>query len=818
VHAKNTGKKGVLVLSLRQCSLGVTFEYCDVVLLLNDSDTNDMITQMMFRCMTESRGKKCGFVVDMDFRRAMDNLVQTAITIKPREHPIKSIQYLLQERIICINADEWLTELGNPPSALCIKASKLYKLYSKTSFVPLLDKLLDKLRLKKCLLSDKDSKLLEFLFTNKKVSKKEARELKDDELSRIKEGIEKTRVEREQDNESVRTTESEKKRRDFNIMEVIRHMIQVICLVTIRYEETSFEDMMAIIETNDELHGIFISQVQKMWSNKFDDRVFKKIIHVYINYMQEDQETNQIIRTLKELMRENMYNMRALSEIIDKYLIPQELEKKANAEVSTPRKLRQEMLDKIPKEFWGVTYTVFEPCSGKGGFLADIVSRFMEGLKEIFPDEKERYQFIVEECIYFADINPMNIFINKLLLDPEDKYNLKYYCGDTLELDIEEYWGLDGFDAVIGNPPYSTDPSKPDSKSIYNLFIQKYIDMCQYLLFVVPNRWFVGGKNLDKFRDFMMKRKDIVLINTEQDATKWFGKSVDIKGGVNYFLKDSEHNNECMFDGHIYELGKYDRIFYPKYHGLIDKTLSFAKITELYASSGYFKVRTNDKRLKNTGKVVCYVSIKKSSVRKKFVNSYVFTPEKRFWKVITARASYEGNSGFGIRIIGKPDEIYTDSYISFKVSSKEEAESLLSYLDTEFANYMLSIRKISQDISENTCKFIPLVPLDRIWTDKDVYEHFHLTKEEVALIENSSVKYDKTKTIDKSTPVFEETKTHTVTCEAVLPDSDETPIETEETLMKLTIPKLKDICRERKIKGYSGKNKASIVELILKHR
>jgi len=61
-----------------------------------------------------------------------------------------------------------------------------------------------------------------------------------------------------------------------------------------------------------------------------------------------DKETNQIIRTVKELFMKNVKNNKDLSILIDKYLIPQELEKKSNAEVSTPFKLRQEMLDKIP--------------------------------------------------------------------------------------------------------------------------------------------------------------------------------------------------------------------------------------------------------------------------------------------------------------------------------------------------------------------------------------------------------------------------------------------------------------------------------------
>ena len=50
--------------------------------------------------------------------------------------------------------------------------------------------------------------------------------------------------------------------------------------------------------------------------------------------------------------KKNVYNSKTLGQLVDKYLIPAELEKKSNAEVSTPYKLRQEMLDKIPCSFW----------------------------------------------------------------------------------------------------------------------------------------------------------------------------------------------------------------------------------------------------------------------------------------------------------------------------------------------------------------------------------------------------------------------------------------------------------------------------------
>ena len=68
-------------------------------------------------------------------------------------------------------------------------------------------------------------------------------------------------------------------------------------------------------------------------------------------------------------------NRKELSKMVDKYLIPHEKEKIDNAEFTTPFKLRQEMLDKIPEDFWSSPKKVFEPCCGKGGFLIDIIDK-----------------------------------------------------------------------------------------------------------------------------------------------------------------------------------------------------------------------------------------------------------------------------------------------------------------------------------------------------------------------------------------------------------------------------------------------------------
>ena len=738
IKARNSGKKGVLVLSGKQCSLGVSINNCDIVLLLNNSMGSDMIYQMMFRCMTEGKNKKCGFVVDLNIHRVIEtSVINYASLIKPDIHPREATKFILQERLINLNGDHWMPSFGNDVSKINALCKNIYELYSsKTEKV--VNYLLNRLCFKKSFLTNEEQKIFNAIFSNTSITKKQ-KELIDkylEEEEKIQKGIEKTLVEnKEIDTLSVTNDEDKKEEKEINYMDILKHIIPLICLLTIHNKETSFVEMFKLIENNEYVYNILINQTKSWWGKSVDSKILKKFINIYFKYMKDDKETNQIIRTVKEIFTKNIKNNKELSILIDKYLIPQELEKKSNAEISTPHNLRKEMLKKIPIEFWTSKNKVFEPCSGKGGFIVDIIDRFMIGLKKTIPDEKERYKTIVEQCLYFSDINPTNIFICKLLIDPYNEYKLNYNEGNTLEINIKEKWDINEFDAVIGNPPYSTDPSKQNTTPLYNLFTEKYIDKCKYLLYVIPSRWFIGGKGLDNFRKKMKGRKDIKLICHQDNEKKWFGNNVEIKGGVNYFLKDSEYNGDCLFNGIMYDLSKYDMIINPKHHSIIDKIINHESLDILYKSSGYFKVRTNDKRLKDEGELKCYVSYLKSKNRYKFIDNY--DNKNNSWKVITSRAAFGAYSGFGYKNISDPNEIYTDSYISFHVKSYEEASSLLSYMETKYVNYLLSVRKISQDISENTCKWIPLVPLNKKWNNDEVYKYFKITKEEVKIIEDS---------------------------------------------------------------------------------
>jgi site-specific DNA-methyltransferase (adenine-specific) len=326
------------------------------------------------------------------------------------------------------------------------------------------------------------------------------------------------------------------------------------------------------------------------------------------------------------------------------------------------------------------------------------------------------------------------------LVDPFGKYKLNYFQGDTLKIDIQCEFKLEGFDLVVGNPPYNDELKSTGASPIYHLFIYKYQPLCKSLQFIIPSRWFAGGKGLDQFRRWMQDRKDIVYIKHYNNSKEVFGKIVDIKGGVGHFMIDKNYNGMCNFNNESVKLDKYDIVVQdPKYYKLIDKVKAHESIINIYKGRNY-GIESNDKRLvdkKSSGNILVYVSKQKGYkkyIDKKFMNAPVNT-----WKVITAEASHTSGSSFGNTFIGKPNECHTGSYISFNVKNSNEADSLLTYLKCKLPNLLLSIRKISQHISADTCKWIPLVPLDKNWTDQLLFEYFEFDEELIGLVNNIKI-------------------------------------------------------------------------------
>lgn len=440
-------------------------------------------------------------------------------------------------------------------------------------------------------------------------------------------------------------------------------------------------------------------------------------------------------------------NPEKLYEFVEQHLAPKEYETGAFGEVFTPLWLVDEMLDQIEKsdpDIWKKPdVKILDPAAGIGNFPLKIYPRLMEGLKKKIPDEYERKKHILEKVLYSVELNPVNSTLLKRIMSCEG-IKCNTWRGDFLSDKIQHKIKDIHFDLVIGNPPFNKAFSDCGcgASPLYHEFVLNMIDRCDILCFITPARWFSGGKGLDLFRKMMLARKDILLIK-RMDSKKIFGNKVNIRGGICYFQKDSRHIGKTDFDGDMVNLSKSDILARNECTGYVKKLLNCPKLNKLYTPKSFYGVQTNDKRLHNKGKIKCYVSIKKSSNRKMYLDNYDLKKLDTFWKVITASANGKENDGFGYVSVTKPSEIYSQSYISFRVNNEFEANSLASYLKCKFPNFMLSCRKITQHISKDTCEWIPLPPLDKRWTDDKVYHHYCLGKKEIDVIEKSGVKWGK---------------------------------------------------------------------------
>ena len=87
--------------------------------------------------------------------------------------------------------------------------------------------------------------------------------------------------------------------------------------------------------------------------------------------------------------------------------------------------------------------------------------------------------------------------------------------------------------------------------------------------------------------------------------------------------------------------------------------------------------------------------------------------------------------------IAEPGSACTETYLVIgDFDSEIQANSLSSYLQTRFVRFLASLRKISQNITRDTYRFVPIEAWDRTWTDGELYAKYGLTDEEIAFIES----------------------------------------------------------------------------------
>jgi hypothetical protein len=747
--AKGEGKSGLILLAGNMLTLGITLNMCDVVVLMNNTLSSDKILQQMYRCMTEGTNKKFGFVVDLNISRVLNTCMNYSI-YKNDKNTEDKIKYLVENHLINIDVDMMDQKRLNS-DAIVSKLMEIWKSDPVNSF--------------KSLIRNLDNEYVEFdTSTQTMINQKFTSSLKDekvsikielkdegDELQELPSGIHIVKDDSDNSKRMESGDEEDKEEKPISFTkDILPYIIPLTHILTITEANKDFVKMLNIIRDNPELLCVFDDQCLKWFKNK---GLINIIIDIVSKYFVKSSNTYNISIQFKMQLQSLIDSPQELLELINECLKPKDIEKKEFGEVFTPMSFINTNMLRDLETYYKQTYNknIFEDetltwgdtTAGMGNFPIAIYYKLMDGLNNKIPNEFNRKKHILENMLYMAEINKKNCFIINQIFNLNNEFKLNLYEGDSLQLDIEKEFGITKFDIIIGNPPYNAEFKGKNgyAPALYNKFTEYYIKKCSILCYVIPSRWFSGGRGLDGFRKMMLSRKDIVYINHFDDASKIFGNSVDIKGGVNYFLKDDEYSGQCCYNNTMLNLNECDILIESKYLPLVNKIQVFSRLNTSYRSKGYYEIPLTDNRLHDTceiGDIKCYVSqnkgfnkyIKRENIKENKLGS---------WQIITPSAAHGACSGFGNLIIGSPTEVYSETYISFAINTETEATSLLSYMKCRLPNMLLSLRKISHNISNDTCKWIPLPPLNKEWTDDDVYKHFKLSVDDIKLINDTNV-------------------------------------------------------------------------------
>ncbi len=490
------------------------------------------------------------------------------------------------------------------------------------------------------------------------------------------------------------------------------------------------------------------------------------------------------------MMRPNLYNPDVLTCLANL----------SNDEVFTPPQLANQMLDMLPQELFESKETTFlDPCCKSGVFLREIAKRLIKGLEQEIPNLQERLNHIYTKQLFGIAITELTALLSRRSTYCSKFANGKYsVCSDFNDIDgniwfkrIQHTWengrckycgasqseydrdeSLEThayqfihnpkelkkmkFDVIVGNPPYqlSDGGAQASASPLYHLFVQQAKKLNpRFLTMIIPARWYAGGKGLDDFRDEMLHDSRLRVIHDFFDASECF-PSVEIKGGVCYFLWDRDNKGLCKVFTH--EKGEItsiaDRpllekdtdifIRYNKAISILHKVLSKKEtsFSSIVSSRKPFGLPTNFVDYKTTwfdGSVKIYanknqgfVDLSKIEKNRGLIKKYkLFIPK--------AIGSGDIRTDRLKPIIAEPNTCCTETYVVIgPFEDLTRTKNAISYIETNFFHFLLGLKKITQDATLKVYQFVPLQDFNEPWTDEKLYKKYGLTQEEIDFIES----------------------------------------------------------------------------------
>ena len=311
------------------------------------------------------------------------------------------------------------------------------------------------------------------------------------------------------------------------------------------------------------------------------------------------------------------------------------------------------------------------------------------------------------------------------------------------------------FNLIVGNPPYQLMDGGNNASAIpiYN----RFVDLAKkikpnYLSMIMPAKWYNGGRGLDDFRKSMLSDKSMENLYDFVDGHECF-PTVDIAGGVCYFLWNKNHNGPCTVTTHfngevtVAERNLDESKVFIRHQAevtVLEKVKKNSeKFLEVYPQKP-FGLRTyvkptsdGDITLRYNGGTGKYHS-EDIKINKQLIGK---------WKIVTSRltAEHAGETDRNgqKRILAtlevlSPGVVCTETYMLLAVFDTElEANNFLAYLKTKFVRSLIAMVTASQQMSRASFCFVPVLDFTRSWTDPDLYAKYGLTDEEIKFIEST---------------------------------------------------------------------------------
>lgn len=288
---------------------------------------------------------------------------------------------------------------------------------------------------------------------------------------------------------------------------------------------------------------------------------------------------------------------------------------------------------------------------------------------------------------------------------------------------------------------------------IYNRFVElaKKIRP-NYLSMIMPAKWYNGGKGLDDFRKNMLSDKSMERLFDFVDGHECF-PTVDIAGGVCYFLWNRNYNGPCMVTTHfkgdvtsikrnLNEGGVFIR--HKDEMTILEKVKANAtEFLNIYTQKP-FGLRTYVKPVENGDIELRYIKgIGKFNLSDVTLNKELVNKWKVISSALTAEHAGETDKNGQKRIIStlevlNPGVVCTETYLLLAVFDTEnEAKNFMGYMKTRFVRCLIAMVTATQHLARSNFRFVPLQDFTRSWSDADLYAKYGLTDEEIKFIEST---------------------------------------------------------------------------------